>query len=291
MDTPLQLVPARGYGVSLEAFEGPLDLLLHVVRRHELDILDIPIAFVAEKYFEYLDCARELDVELAGDYLVMAATLAYLKSRELLPKADSPDEEGSEGEEGPDPREELIARLVEYERFKNAANSMENMPHLGRDVFLRRVDPTSVEVGEADLAPIPLWKLSEAFARILARAKIEKSHEVEIEAVTVRQRMLQLQLILSDADHFDFEALFDQRVWRSREELRAMVVVTLMTVLEMVKLGVIGVAQDEPLAPIRVDRVLEVDKMKAVIAEFARQPSDFDGESSDSGAENLSATA
>jgi segregation and condensation protein A len=251
------------YSVELEVFEGPLDLLLHLVRRHELDILDIPIAFVAEKYLEYLGMMRALDLEIAGDYLVMAATLAWLKSRELLPVQAKPGEEpGADDEEGEDPREALIRRLVEYERFKNAAAELDALPMSGRDVFARGAD---IEMPAMDpgLAPVTLFRLAEAYYRVLTRAKINKSHEVTIELVTVAQRMQQLTLMLDERQEFEFEGLFLGRSWASESELRTMLVVTLMSVLELVKLGVARVQQVPDTDAIRIYRL--------VISEEARQ--------------------
>ncbi|MEZ4451052.1 MAG: segregation/condensation protein A [Nannocystaceae bacterium] len=242
------------YAVELPTFEGPLDLLLHLVRRHELDILDIPIAFVAEKYLEYLSVMQALDIEIAGEYLVMAATLAYLKSRELLPQEASGGEGESGGDEdGEDPREALIRRLIEYERYRAASAELEAMPVVGRDVFGRGgdVDLPPLDPG---MAPVTLFRLAEAYARVLQRAKINKSHEVTIEAVTVRQRMEQLSLILDERQRVDFDALFLERTWSSVEELRAMLVVTLMSVLEMVKLGLIGIQQPDSTETIRIER-------------------------------------
>jgi len=243
------------YSVELELFEGPLDLLLHLVRRHELDILDIPISFVAEKYLEYLGMMRALDLEIAGDYLVMAATLAWLKSRELLPVQAKPGEEaGAEDEEGEDPREALIRRLIEYERFKNAAAELDALPVSGRDVFARGAD---IEMPAMDpgLAPVTLFRLAEAYYRVLTRAKINKSHEVQIEAVTVAQRMQQLTLMLDERHEFEFEGLFLGRSWASEHELRTMLVVTLMSVLELVKLGVARVQQVPDTEAIRIYRL------------------------------------
>ncbi|MBA3547097.1 MAG: segregation/condensation protein A [Nannocystis sp.] len=251
------------YSVELEVFEGPLDLLLHLVRRHELDILDIPIAFVAEKYLEYLGMMRALDLEIAGDYLVMAATLAWLKSRELLPVQAKPGEEaGADDEEGEDPREALIRRLVEYERFKNAAAELDALPMSGRDVFARGAD---IEIPAMDpgLAPVTLFRLAEAYYRVLTRAKINKSHEVTIELVTVAQRMQQLTLMLDERQEFEFEGLFLGRNWSSEGELRTMLVVTLMSILELVKLGVARVQQVPDTDAIRIYRL--------VISEEARQ--------------------
>ncbi len=251
------------YSVELEVFEGPLDLLLHLVRRHELDILDIPIAFVAEKYLEYLGMMRALDLEIAGDYLVMAATLAWLKSRELLPvQAKAGEEAGADEEEGEDPREALIRRLVEYERFKNAAAELDALPMSGRDVFARGAD---IEIPAMDpgLAPVTLFRLAEAYYRVLTRAKINKSHEVTIELVTVAQRMQQLTLMLDERQEFEFEGLFLGRNWSSESELRTMLVVTLMSILELVKLGVARVQQVPDTEAIRIYRL--------VITEEARQ--------------------
>ncbi|MBK7829507.1 segregation/condensation protein A [Nannocystis sp.] len=255
------------YSVALELFEGPLDLLLHLVRRHELDILDIPIAFVAEKYLEYLGLMRALDLEVAGDYLVMAATLAWLKSRELLPPQPSEEQAGGEDEEGEDPREALIRRLVEYERFKSAAAELDALPVAGRDVFARGAD---IDVPPLDpgLTPVTLFRLAEAYYRVLTRAKIAKSHDVTIEAVTVAQRMQQLTLMLDTRQEFDFEGLFLARSWNSEAELRAMLVVTLMSVLELVKLGVARVQQVPESTAIRVYRLADAEEARRLVESY-----------------------
>ena len=256
------------YSVELEVFEGPLDLLLHLVRRHELEILDIPIAFVAEKYLEYLGMMRALDLEVAGDYLVMAATLAWLKSRELLPVVAKPGEEpGADDEEGEDPREALIRRLVEYERFKNAASQLDALPMSGRDVFARGAD---IEMPAMDpgLAPVTLFRLAEAYYKVLTRAKINKSHEVQIEAVTVAQRMQQLTLMLDQRQEFEFEGLFLGRSWTSELELRTMLVVTLMSILELVKLGVARVQQVPDTDSIRIYRLSITEEARQQIEAY-----------------------
>ncbi len=260
------------YAVDLPIFEGPLDLLLHLVRRHELDILDIPIAFITQKYLEYLELMRALDVEIAGEYLVMAATLAYLKSRELLPRQDA-EGEGVEGEEeGVDPREALIRRLVEYERFRAASAELDSMPVSGRDTFGRGrdIDLPPVDPG---MAPVTLFRLAEAYARVLQRARISKSHEVMIEAVTVRQRMEQLSLLLQERENLDFEGLFLGRTWASAAELRAMLVVTLMSVLEMVKMGLVGVQQVPETTTITISRRSTHQHALALIAGYDEESS------------------
>jgi len=256
------------YSVELEVFEGPLDLLLHLVRKHELDILDIPIAFVAEKYLAYLDVMRQLDLEIAGDYLVMAATLAYLKSRELLPPEPRAGEAGqSEEDEGEDPREALIRRLVEYERFKQAAAELDSLPMSGRDVFARGAELVMPPI-DPGLAPVSLFNLAEAYYRVLTRAKVKSTHDVQIEAVTVAQRIKQLALILDEKPHFEFEELFLGRTWNSERELRAMLVVTLMSILEMVKLGVAGVQQPHDTPNIRIYRRATAEQTQQALADY-----------------------
>lgn len=253
--------------VELEEFEGPLDLLLHLVRRHELDILDIPIAFVCEKYLEYIEVMRALDLEIAGDYLVMAATLAFLKSRELVPP--DPMEEGLEGssEDGPDPREELISRLLQYQKFSAAAEELDRLPVSGRDTF-NRGQPVDLPPLDAGLAPITLYRLAEAYHRVLERARILKSHEVVMETVSVATRMEQLTLILVQRERVDFEALFLERTWSSEQELRSMLVVTLMSILELVRLGVARVHQPEGAVSLTIERAATAEEARRVLADY-----------------------
>lgn len=253
------------YAVSLEVFEGPLDLLLHLVRRHELDILDIPIAFITEKYIEYLAFARALDIEVAGEYLVMAATLAYLKSRELLPPDPNEEVDEIEGiEEGVDPREQLIRRLLEYERFRAAAEDLGARPVVGRDVFGRggEVDVDPLPPG---LAPVTLFKLADAYNRVLDRAKVRESHEVVLEPITVRERIEQLTLMLKEKERIDFETMFTEVVWNSERELRQVLVVTLMSILEMVKMGVMGVHQAEGSSSLELVRTVDAEQLGEVV--------------------------
>jgi segregation and condensation protein A len=258
------------YAISLDMFEGPLDLLLHLVRRHELDILDIPIAFITEKYIEYISFARSFDIEIAGEYLLMAATLAFLKSRELLPSMPGEDEELDEEEQGVDPREELIRRLIEYERFREAGDELNNRPLFGRDVFPRGGSP-DVILPEPGLAPVTLFRLAEAYNRVLDRAKIREDHEVELEPITVHQRMQQLSLMFTEQPRIEFESLFLKQVWSSERELRQMLVVTLMSVLEMVKLGLLGVHQAQGSEMLELERTVEADAMSEAVAEYREE--------------------
>src|SRR4051794_17806006 len=183
-----------GYQVELDVFEGPLDLLLHLVKKHELSILDIPISFVTTKYLEYLDAMAALDIDVAGEYLLMAATLCHIKSRELLPQDSRVDddevERGEDGEPMPevDPRADLIRRLLEYQKYKTAADSLGQRPVVGRNVWSRgTVAEDAVGDGvDADaiapLAPFPVHKLIEAFDRVMRAAKVKGvTHNVTID--------------------------------------------------------------------------------------------------------------
>jgi segregation and condensation protein A len=253
--------------VELPEFEGPLDLLLHLVRRHELDILDIPIAFVCEKYLAYIDFMRAMDLEVAGDYLVMAATLAYLKSRELVPH-DGPLEEEAEGEEGgPDPRDELVRRLLEYQKYRDAADRLDLLPVAGRDTFSRGQDVEMPPV-DAGLAPITLFRLAEAYHRVLEKARILKSHEVVLETFSVAQRMQQLTVLLVERDRFDFEQIFLERAWSSEAELRSALVVTLMSILELVRLGVARVHQPIGAVALEVERCATPEEAERALAGY-----------------------
>lgn len=261
------------WSVELDVFEGPLDLLLHLVRRHELDILDIPISFVAEKYLEYLEFMRALDIEVAGDYLVMAATLAFLKSRELLPTEPDLEGEAELLEEGVDPREELIRRLLAYQTFRAAAEDLDALPVSGRDVFGRGAD-IDVPPVDAGLAPVTLFRLAEAFHRVLHKAKINKSHEVVLERVSVAARMRQLTMLLQDRGTVEFDQLFLEQTWASEEELRSMLVVTFMSILELVKIGLIHVHQPGGSDTFALGRRVEDDEAQRRLAEFERGSSE-----------------
>ncbi|HTJ41187.1 MAG TPA: segregation/condensation protein A [Kofleriaceae bacterium] len=248
------------YKVELDVFEGPLDLLLHLVKKHELDILDIPIGFVTDRYLEYLDAMQGLDLDVAGEYLVMAATLCHLKSRELLPSGDGSedepvDEEGEDGENvDVDPRADLIRRLLEYQKYKEAASHLGDRPVVGRNVWGRGT-PTEDAVAEdvdpdaiAPLAPFPVHKLIEAFDRILRRAKLKVTHDVLIDRLSVSQKIAELTDRLEREGAFTFTSMFsflrdDREV--SYEELKHEAVVTFLALLEMAKLRLISLRQAE----------------------------------------------
>ena len=177
------------YRVALPEFEGPLDLLLHLCKTHEIDIVNIPIAFITRKYLEYLEVMQSMSVDVAADYLVMAATLAYLKSRELVPTPEPLDTTGEDGGIELDPREELIRRLLEYQKYKNAAEQLGGRPIEGRTVFPRGVpidkdDPSGRPFGEHSV-----WKLIEAFGKILEKTGKPTTHDVVVDRVSIGTRI------------------------------------------------------------------------------------------------------
>ena len=239
------------YRVTLPEFEGPLDLLLHLCQTHELDILNISIAFIAEKYIEYLELMENMSVEVAADYLVMAAHLAYLKSRELVPSPE-PVEASEDGEEPIDPREELIRRLLEYQKYKHAAQTLADRPIEGRNVFVRGA--VLQAEGEAGLAEHSVWKLIEHWARILDKAKPQITHDVVVDRISISDRINQLVDMLEAGNGMvQFEDLIGRDL--PEAELRHKVVVSLLAVLELARLRVVRILQQEATGTFFLTRV------------------------------------
>ena len=246
-----------GYQVALDVFEGPLDLLLHLVKKHELSIMDIPISFVTSKYLEYLDAMAGLDIDVAGEYLLMAATLCHIKSRELLPTPELGDaeEDAEAGEDvDVDPRADLIRRLLEYQKYKEAADQLGGRPVVGRNVWSRG---TSAEDAVSDgvdmdlvapLAPFPVHKLIEAFDRVMQQAKVKVAHNVLIDRLSVSQKISELTDRLEAEGRFTFTSMFSflrDGVARTLAEIRHEGVVTFLALLEMSKLRLISLSQPE----------------------------------------------
>jgi segregation and condensation protein A len=245
-DGPLSA--AGGYSVSLPTFEGPLDLLLHLCQKHELDILDIPIGFVTEKYLEYLAVFQLLDLDLASEYLVMAATLAHIKSKMLLPAPPPGQEDDALDGEEEDPREALIRRLLEYQKYKQAGADLQARGVVGRDVFFRGMPlEEAVHTGIPPLAQVPLFSLVEAFQGVLAKSKIKLSHDVVHERITLTDRINELVDILRVKRRVQFEELFTDA------STRFDLVITFLALLEMTKLRMTRLVQADPLAPIFVE--------------------------------------
>jgi segregation and condensation protein A len=232
-------IPPDALEVILDAFEGPLDLLLYLIRRQNLDILDIPVADITRQYVDYIAGMHEMRFELAADYLVMAAILAEIKSRMLLPRVTN-----EEGEEE-DPRAELVRRLQEYERFKKAAEDIDALPRLERDTAV-----VPAHVPERSVVrlppPVDLREMLLALRDVLQRAELFTQHAIKRDALSVRQRMGELLERLADGGFHRFESLFDA------SEGRLGVVVTFLGMLTLAKEQLVEIVQDEPLGPIYV---------------------------------------
>jgi segregation and condensation protein A len=236
-------IPPDAMEVLLEAFEGPLDLLLYLIKKQNIDILDIPIADVTRQYMEYVDLMKGFSLELAAEYLVMAAILAEIKSRMLLPRP-----ENAEGIEE-DPRAELIRRLQEYERFKQVAEELDKLPRNGRDTFTACADSQELIVDK----PKPLVNLKElmlALADVLRRAELNASHQIQLEPLSVRERMSRILSSLQEKEFVDFASLF------SLNEGKRGVVVTFLAMLELLKDHLIEFVQTAAFGPIHLKAIV-----------------------------------
>lgn len=233
-------IPPQALEVFLEAFEGPLDLLLYLIRRQNLNILDIPLADITRQYMNYIDLMQDLQLELAGEYMVMAATLAEIKSRMLLPRSS----EAGDGEDA-DPRAELVRRLQEYERFKRAAENIDHMPRLERDTWVATLEP-NVRRSARSLPQVTLQEMIVAFRDVVARAEMFAHHHIQRERLSVRERMTDILSTLGATSFVEFAQLFKP------EEGRMGITVTFVAILELVREGLIDLVQSEPYAPLHV---------------------------------------
>jgi segregation and condensation protein A len=232
-------IPPQALEVFLEAFEGPLDLLLYLIRRQNLDVLDIPIAEITRQYMEYIELMQELELELAGEYLLMAAMLAEIKSRMLLPRTHGADEEEE------DPRAELVRRLQEYERFKKAAEDIDALQRLERDGWIATAELTERKV--VRLVPqVTLQEMLVAFKEVLVRSAMFAHHHVQREPLSVRERMSQILAQLKESSFVEFIRLFRP------EEGRMGVTVTFVAILELSRENLIEIVQADAYAPIHV---------------------------------------
>jgi len=232
-------IPPDALEVILEAFEGPLDLLLYLIRRQNLNVLDIPIADITRQYMKYIEMMQEMRFELAAEYLLMAAMLAEIKSRMLLPRPESVDDDED------DPRAELVRRLQEYERYKKAAEDVDELPRVGRDIF-----EASAKAPELTLirpqADVELQEVLLAFQDVLRRADMFSAHHIQRETLSVRERMSNVLDALNPDTFTEFTDLFDAK------EGRMGVVVTLLAILELIKETLVELVQTEPFGPIYV---------------------------------------
>ncbi|AKT39391.1 segregation and condensation protein A [Chondromyces crocatus] len=246
--------PREGeYFVHLPSFEGPLDLLLHLIQKHELDILDIPVSFITAKYLEYLKVMKSLAIDLASEYLVMAATLTHIKSKMLLPVVPAgQDDDGMPGEEE-DPRAELVRRLLEYQKYKAAAEAFSERSTLGRDVFMRGMSEEEVPLGPAPFAPVNAFNLLDAFEKILGRTSVRIDHEVVFDRISITDRIVELTEKLSSRKAMTFEALLLDGIPRGTTISRFDLIITFLAVLEMCKLRLLRVHQTDSLSTIHVE--------------------------------------
>ena len=236
-------VPPNALEILLDTFAGPLDFLLYLIRKQNIDILDIDVAKISEQYTSYIDLMDALQIELAGDYLVMAAYLAELKSKMLLPR---PEEDKDEE----DPRAELIRRLQEYQRFKSAAEKIDSMPRIDRDFYAAQAQLPEFAL-ETPLADVPLGDLSFALAEVMRRVEQSQAHLINFEELSTRERMTQILERMRKESFIEFTTLFN------KEEGKIGVVVTFLAILELLKDSLIEIVQSEEFGPIHIKGIEE----------------------------------
>ncbi len=234
------------YKVKLSAFEGPLDLLLYLIKKNKVDIYDIPIAVITEQYLEYIKKMKELNLDLAGEYLLMAATLTYIKSRMLLPVEEEEDEFGEEPE---DPRAELVRKLLDYQRYKGASEYFTRCSMLERDVFpcgRYEAEELKKEITGSGDFDVSIFQLIKAISSIIKESKEKIVHEVTAEKLTLKDKINELTLKLNNEEMFLFKALFEGAAGRHE------IIVTFLALLELIKLNVVKVVQVSRFGPIRI---------------------------------------
>jgi segregation and condensation protein A len=239
------------YQVRIENFEGPLDLLLHLIKKNEINIYDIPIAMIAQQYLEYIDAMKELNLTVAGEFLVMAATLLHIKSKMLLPADETVEDE----EDGPDPREELVRRLLEYKQYKDAARQLDGQERMWREIFSREPSPpleTEAESDDPMLENVSLFDLVDALQGILNRNPGRKLLEIIPDNLTVRERMNVILETLEGKESVSFSALFEESCHR------LVIIVTFLALLELIRLRVARVFQADTFGPILVSRTFSL---------------------------------
>jgi segregation and condensation protein A len=238
----------QDYEIKLEIFEGPMDLLLHLIRKNKVDIYDIPIALIMGQYLKYLDMMRSLNIDVAGDFLEMAATLAYIKSRMLVPRVGSEEEDEEE-----DPRLELVRPLLEYVKIKEAAQSLAGSLQLDRDVYVRNIPPEELwgMEGSEEIAEVGLFALVNALHEVLKRAEPGDFMEVSADTMRLKDRISQLMEILSGVSSITFHEIFEGKV-RKME-----MILTFLAILELVRLQMVRALQHRPSGIIRLYLAVE----------------------------------
>jgi segregation and condensation protein A len=239
----------KDYAIKLDIFEGPLDLLLYLIKKNEIDIYNIPVALITEQYLQYLKMIKSLNLDLAGEYLVMASTLIHIKSRMLLPEPEEPEEEEE------DPRAELVRQLLEYQRFKEAAVTLSGRPILERDVFTRTVFfPDEIEKlspGEDELIEVSIFELIEAFHRLVSRIDRKELLEIDLEKMSVTDIINDILERLSNEKNLTFEELLGE------EKERWRIIYTFLALLELIKLKMVKAYQTSAFGVIRIFPAVE----------------------------------
>jgi segregation and condensation protein A len=239
------------YEIKLDVFEGPLDLLLYLIRKNEIDVYNIPIALITEQYLSYLEMMRSLNLDLAGEYLVLASTLIHIKSKLLLPPAEGEGEE----EEGEDPRAELVQQLLEYQAFKEAALSLDGRPLLDRDVFTRGAaseeEQTTDEEADEALIEVEIFELVTAFRRIIAGLDRKEDLEIDMEKMSLTDTINEIMERLSVEGQITFSDLLGERTDRRR------IIYTFLAILELMKLRMVRAYQSGPFGAIRLFPAVE----------------------------------
>ena len=229
------------YEVKVGDFEGPLELLLHLIKKNEINIYDIPIALITQQYIEALDLMKSLNLSIAGEFLVMAATLIHIKSKTLLPSSET-EEEGEEE----DPRQALVRRLLEYQKFKDAADQLEDREEIWRDIFRREPLPMELAPEEVPLVDLSLYHLLDAFKNVLARLPDPQSFQITVDELSVKDRMRFIIERMENVESLLFDQLFEDVLTRHA------LVVTFLALLEIIRLGLVRVLQGEICGPLRL---------------------------------------
>ncbi|MFQ5449649.1 MAG: segregation and condensation protein A [Nitrospinaceae bacterium] len=252
------------YQCKLDIFEGPLDLLLHLIKEQKMDIYDIPIAQITRQYMEYLDVMQDLNLEVAGEYLILAAELTRIKSKVLLPVQEPESEE-----EGQDPREDLVRRLLEYQRYKDAAFQLRKREYERQQIFVRGAELEIEESGEKEiLVEASVFDLLNAFQNILRNREFKKNYEIKISTTSVSDRITHILEILNATESVTFESLFT--VLNTKQE----VIVTFLALLELIRLKLVRIQQMKHFDSIRLYRSTDWETQEEVLRQYHASPED-----------------
>ncbi len=255
--------PELPLNVKLEIFEGPLDLLLHLIKKNEINIYDIPITLITQQYLEYLEMMKNLNLDVAGEFLLMAATLLHIKSKMLLPPAESAEEEGEE-EAAEDPRAELVRRLLEYQKYKEAAVELAKRDLLEREVFTRKVlsdELINLPAEEVVIGELTLFDLIEALKKVLQRVSPEEFQEISLDSFSLKEKIQQIMELIWKENSISFTQLFPPEA--SKREI----ILSFLALLELLRLRLVKAYQTEAFGPIRIFSPIDVEEGRKFIAE------------------------